>query len=303
MLKPVIQARSLRKSFNGREVIRGVDFDVPPGVCFGILGPNGAGKTTLIRMLLGLSPVSGGNYRLFDRQVGDPGLRQRIGVVFQDNNLDPDFTVRENLLVYASYYGIGKAEAARRLPPLLKFAALTEREHSKVSALSGGMCRRLMLARALINEPDLIVLDEPTTGLDPQARHLIWQRLRQLRAQGKTLVLTTHYMEEAEQLCDTLMILDAGRVLEQGAPRELVKRHIETEVVEIRGDSEAPPVDALGAGLDVRIEQVGGDFFCYMDDAEPLLARCRGIENLHYLHRPSNLEDVFLKLTGRELRE
>jgi lipooligosaccharide transport system ATP-binding protein len=303
MPEPIVRARNLCKSYGQRKVVRGVDFDVPRGVCFGILGPNGAGKTTLIRMLLGMSPVTSGDYLLFGEPAGGASQRARIGVVPQGDNLDPDFTVRENLLVYASYFGIGSRIAGERMRELLAFAELSERGESMVGTLSGGMRRRLMIARALINDPDLVILDEPTTGLDPQTRHLIWQRLRRLRSGGKTLILTTHYMEEAEQLCDELIILDQGVILEQGRPRQLVLRHVEAEVVEIRGEVSRTDVMGLSSGLDVRKEHVGDTWFCYANDARPLLARCRERKDLEYIHRPGNLEDVFLRLTGRDLRE
>lgn len=199
MIDAVVSATGIRKHFGEREVICGVNFDIRPGICFGILGPNGAGKTTLMRMLTGLSPVTSGEYRLFGSSVSDTSLHHRIGVVPQQDNLDPDFSVRQNLKVYAGYFGIGAAEADARIDELLEFSALTMRGNDRVSTLSGGMRRRLMVARALINNPDLIVLNEPSTGLDPQARHLIWQRLRSLKTQGKTLILTTHYMEEAAE--------------------------------------------------------------------------------------------------------
>jgi len=299
----VVSARHLRKYFGDREVIRDVDFDIPAGICFGILGPNGAGKTTLIRMLLGMSPVSAGDYLLFGQPVHDRRLHARVGVVPQMDNLDPDFTVQENLTVFASFFGIAVADVAVRLDELLDFAALSGREKDTVASLSGGMRRRLMVARALINEPELIILDEPTTGLDPQARHLIWQRLRSLKRRGKTLILTTHYMEEAQELCDDIMVLDQGRVLDRGSPHELIARHVEPEVVALRGLVSGTDVHALCEGLGVRLEHVGDTWFCYMQDARPLLARCADAPELNFIHRPASLEDVFLTLTGRELKE
>ena len=303
MHEVVVSARGVRKHFAGREVVCGVDFDIRPGICFGILGPNGAGKTTLIRMLLGMSPVSGGVYTLFGRPVGDREVRARIGVVPQMDNLDPDFSVRQNLQVYARYFGIRPRQAAPRVDALLAFAELSARGDSAVSDLSGGMKRRLMIARALINDPDLVVLDEPTTGLDPQARHLIWQRLRELKRRGKTLVLTTHYMEEAEQLCDELMVLERGRILARGSPAQLMRAHVEPEVVELRGGLDDADIDKLCAGLELRCEHVADTWFCYVQDARPLVARCAAMPGLSYVHRPTNLEDVFLRLTGRELRD
>ncbi|MFQ5581950.1 MAG: ATP-binding cassette domain-containing protein [Mariprofundaceae bacterium] len=303
MHEMVVSAYGLHKHFGNREVVCGVDFEIPAGICFGILGPNGAGKTTLMRMLLGISPISKGDYRLFGHPVDDRSLRARVGVVPQMDNLDPDFTVRENLTVFASYFGIAASDVGMRIDDLLDFAALNGRTNDTVASLSGGMRRRLMIARALINEPDLIVLDEPTTGLDPQARHLIWQRLRSLKMRGKTLVLTTHYMEEAQELCDEIMILDNGQVLDRGTPDELIGRHVEAEVVALRGLLSGADVDVLCDGLDVRREHVGDTWFCYMRDARPLLARCADAAELSFIHRPASLEDVFLTLTGRELRE
>jgi lipooligosaccharide transport system ATP-binding protein len=223
-------------------------------------------------------------------------------VVPQFDNLDPDFSVEENLLVYGRYFGLRRGELAPRLPGLLEFAGLAGRSGAKIQTLSGGMKRRLTLARALVNDPQLLFMDEPTTGLDPQARHLIWERLRRLTQQGRTLVLTTHFMEEAERLCNRVAIMDHGRVIAEGSPRELIARHIEPQVVEVHG----PGLEgwAGGAGrLATRCERVGETLFCYAADPEPVLAQLRGREDLSYLHRPANLEDVFLKLTGRDLRD
>ena len=303
MVDAVVYARGVRKFFGEREVVRGIDFEIPAGVCFGILGPNGAGKTTLMRMLIGMSPVSAGEYTVFNQPVGDAALHARIGVVPQQDNLDPDFSVRANLLVYANYFGIDKATASRRAEELLAFASLEARADDAVTSLSGGMKRRLMIARSLVNDPDLVVLDEPTTGLDPQARHLIWQRLRSLKARGKTLILTTHYMEEAAELCDEIMVLDHGQVLDRGTPRQLITRHVEPEVVAVRGLADVQAADALCAGLAVRREHVGDTWFCYMQDARLLVSRCADDAALTFIHRPASLEDVFLKLTGRDLRE
>lgn len=299
----VVRARQLRKIFGEREALRGVSFDIPAGICFGILGPNGAGKTTLMRMLVGLSPITAGEYQLFGHNVGDAELHHRVGVVPQQDNLDPDFTVINNLVVYANYFGIDSATAYQRAHALLEFASLNARANDSVEGLSGGMRRRLMIARALVNNPDLVVLDEPSTGLDPQARHLIWQRLRSLKSKGKTLVLTTHYMEEAAELCDEIMVLDHGDILDRGSPRELISRHVEPEVVAIRGITDEAALQELCAGLDVRLEAVGDTWFCYMQDAKALVSRCAAQHGLIFIHRPASLEDVFLKLTGRDLRE
>jgi lipooligosaccharide transport system ATP-binding protein len=229
-------------------------------------------------------------------------IRARIGVVPQAENLDPDFTVLENLRIYASYFGLRRRRIAARIEDLLAFAALTERRDAKTETLSGGMKRRLMIARALINEPELVVLDEPTSGLDPQARHVIWARLAELRAAGTTLILTTHYMEEAERLCDRLVIMDHGHILDAGTPRALIDRHLEPEVIEIRGAPEAS-LAMFGAEVNCRLERMGGSLYCYTRDSAPLLARLQQRHGMTFLHRPAGLEDVFLRLTGRELRD
>ncbi len=301
---PLASVRGLRKCYGRQTVVDGVDFDIPRGRCFGFLGPNGAGKTTTLRMLLGLTPPSGGSIRLFDLDIPRQAreARFRVGVVPQADNLDPDFSVAENLRIYASYFGLPRPQVEDRIAPLLEFAALSERRDAKTEALSGGMQRRLTIARALINQPELLMLDEPTTGLDPQARHLIWARLGELREAGTTLILTTHYMEEAERLCDELVIMDHGRILDQGSPRQLIARHVEPEVVEVRAEvgSRLPPLEGLPG---CRVEAVGSSLYCYTSDAAPLLERLQIVPGLTYLHRRGGLEDVFLKLTGRELRD
>jgi lipooligosaccharide transport system ATP-binding protein len=229
--------------------------------------------------------------------------RQRVGVVPQFDNLDPDFTVGENIMVFGRYFGMSDAAIKQRVPELLDFAQLTERADARIQTLSGGMKRRLTLARALVNDPDLLFLDEPTTGLDPQARHLLWERLRRLLNQGKTILLTTHFMDEAERLCNRLIIMDDGRVIAQGKPRELVAQHIEPEVVEVYGEGVQAWLDQHGARLSARAELTGETAFCYSADATALVATLQQREALRYLRRPANLEDLFLKLTGRELRD
>jgi lipooligosaccharide transport system ATP-binding protein len=300
----VVVARGLQKQFGDYQAVAGVDFDIPRGRCFGFLGPNGAGKTTTLRMLLGLTPSSAGSLKVFGLPVPEQAraVRARVGSVPQADNLDPDFTVRENLEIYASYFGINRRTARERIGRLLEFAALTDRADARTDTLSGGMQRRLTIARALINDPELVVLDEPTTGLDPQVRHLIWGRLAELRSRGTTLILTTHYMEEAERLCDELVVMDHGRILDQGAPAALVRRHVEPEVIEIR----AVPNDALeqlATSAGCRVERLGTSLYCYTHDPAPLLGRLREQSGLTFLHRPADLEDVFLKLTGRDLRK
>ena len=295
----------LRKSYDGREVVAGVDFELVPGECFGLLGPNGAGKTTTLRLALGLTQPDAGVITLLDHKVPERAreARTRVGVVPQIDNLDPDFTVRENLLVYGRYFGMTRAEVERRIPELLDYAELTARADARIQTLSGGMKRRLTLARALINDPDLLFLDEPTTGLDPQARHLIWERLRQLMLRGKTLLLTTHFMDEAERLCHRLAIMDHGRIISSGTPRELIAQHIEPEVVEVYGDGAGHWAAVAGSKLAARCEKTGETVFCYAHDAHALIADLTDRGDMRYLHRRANLEDVFLKLTGRELRD
>ncbi len=307
----------LSKRFGDTEVVRDVSFTLQTGECFALLGPNGAGKTTTLRCCLGLTEPSAGRIEL----AGEPVPRRarqariRVGVVPQLDNLDPDFTVTENLLAYGRYFGLAHAVVRARIPELLHFAGLEGKAEAHLATLSGGMKRRLTLARALVNDPDLLMLDEPTTGLDPQARHLIWERLKALLARGKTVLLTTHFMDEAERLASRLAILDAGRLIAQGSPREVIQAHIEPEVVEVYGDwnGAAPPKDGehgaaawaarFATQFALRFEVSGETAFCYLRDAQPLIAHLHGQAGLRYLHRPANLEDVFLKLTGRELRD
>jgi lipooligosaccharide transport system ATP-binding protein len=303
-MSSVVQITGLRKQYNGREAVRGIDLSVPAGRCVGLLGPNGAGKTTTLRLLLGQSPVSGGEIRVFGLPIPQAGraVRARTGVVPQADNLDPDFTVAENLRVYGRYFGIPAATLDARIRELLEFVDLSDRADARIATLSGGMKRRLTIARALVNDPELVVLDEPTTGLDPQVRHMIWGRLRDLRHAGKTLLLTTHYMEEAERLCDELIIMDQGRILEQGTPAALIRKHAEPEVIEVRGE-EGLARQALADAGQGRFEAVGDTYYYYTRDARAVVKQLEGMPGLTFLHRPANLEDVFLKLTGRELRE
>jgi lipooligosaccharide transport system ATP-binding protein len=294
----------LRKSYGGRSVISGITFSVAVGACFGILGPNGAGKTTTLRCCLGLTPPDAGKILLGRHSIPEEvcAARSRVGVVPQFDNLDPDFTVCENLLVYARYFGLNKAEMRARIPGLLDFSGLADKENARVETLSGGMKRRLTLARALVNDPDILFLDEPTTGLYPQARHLIWDRLKQLVAQGKTLILTTHFMEEAERLCGRLIVLDHGRIVAEGNPHELIASHIEPNVVEIFGENAVLWAQAH-RDLCTRLEIAGETAYFYCDDTAPVRDALDRERALHSLHRVANLEDVFIKLTGRELRD
>jgi lipooligosaccharide transport system ATP-binding protein len=304
-MNAVLSARNLRKCYGDHVVVDGLNLTIRRGECFGLLGPNGAGKTTTLRLLLGLIVPDEGELRLFDYTVPQHArpARLRVGVVPQLDNLDPDFTVAENLLVYGRYFGISEAAIEAKLPELLEFASLTSKRDAKVPTLSGGMKRRLTLARALVNDPEVIFLDEPTTGLDPQARHLIWQRLRELTSRGKTLVLTTHFMEEAERLCHRLAVMDNGRVISSGSPRELIEQNIEPQVVEVFGEMAADWAQSHAVLHAQRFEVSGESVFCYVDDAQPLLHELQRHPELRYLHRPANMEDVFLKLTGREMRE
>ena len=301
----VLAVAGLVKRYGGQEVVRGLSFEILRGECFGLLGPNGAGKTTTLRCCLGLVEPDAGTIDL----VGEPvpkaarQARMRVGVVPQMDNLDPDFTVTENLLVYGRYFGIDRATLDARIPKLLDLAGLAARARAPVRTLSGGMKRRLTLARALVNDPDLLILDEPTTGLDPQARHLIWDGLRQLVAQGKTILLTTHFMDEAERLATRLAVIDHGRMIACDAPRALIAEHVEPEVVEVYGDEARAWAEARGRSLSKRLEIAGETAFCYAVDAKPLLADLASHAGVQYLHRPANLEDLFIKLTGRELRD
>ncbi len=302
-----LDVRDLRKTYSGQAVVAGLSFAVEPGTCFGLLGPNGAGKTTTLRLCLGLTGPDSGAIELNGYAIPADGqqARARVGVVPQFDNLDPDFTCAENLLVFGRYFGLKDADIKARIPQLLDFAGLASKADARIATLSGGMKRRLTLARALVNDPDIVFLDEPTTGLDPQARHLIWDRLKQLKAAGKTLILTTHFMDEAERLCDTLIVIDHGRKITEGSPRQLIAEHIEPQVIEVfdelRGQL-APFVEAHRA-LAERVETSGETAFFYCREPRPLLAKLAEADGLRYVHRASNLEDVFIKLTGRELRD
>ncbi len=302
-----LDVRDLRKTYGDQTVVAGLSFAVEPGTCFGLLGPNGAGKTTTLRLCLGLTGPDSGSIELNGCAIPADGqqARTRVGVVPQFDNLDPDFTCAENLLVFGRYFGLKDADIKGRIPQLLDFAGLASKADARIATLSGGMKRRLTLARALVNDPDIVFLDEPTTGLDPQARHLIWDRLKQLKAAGKTLILTTHFMDEAERLCDTLIVIDHGRKITEGSPRELIAEHIEPQVIEVfdelRGQL-APFVEAHRS-LAERVETSGETAFFYCRAPQPLLAKLAEVDGLRYVHRASNLEDVFIKLTGRELRD
>jgi lipooligosaccharide transport system ATP-binding protein len=303
----LVQARGLRKSFGGFEAVRGLDVDVARGEVFGFLGPNGAGKSSTMRMIACVSPRTGGSLQVLgmDPDVDGPRIRARIGVVPQLDNLDAELTVRENLQVYGRYFGLSRARVREKAVELMEFAQLSDRADTPVEPLSGGMKRRLTIARSLVNDPELLLLDEPTTGLDPQARHLLWERLYRLKREGVTQIVTTHYMDEAEQLCDRLVVMDGGVIAAEGSPAELIARYSTREVLELRFPPDvAAPVDVAGR-LAERVEVLPDRVLLYTADGERLqgeLARA-GIRPQSGLVRRSSLEDVFLRLTGRTLVE
>ncbi len=299
-----LSVRGLVKRYGDVNVVDGIDLDVRAGECHGLLGPNGAGKTTTLRLALGLITADAGEIELLGHRLPEDAAlaRASVGVVPQVDSLDPDFTVTENLFAYGRYFGLGRRELATRVPGLLELFGLAAKAGAPVPTLSGGMKRRLTLARALINDPSLILLDEPTTGLDPQARHLVWQSLRQLTARGKTLLLTTHFMEEAERLCDRISVIDRGRMIAEGSPRDLIRAHVEPHVVEVHGDGLDAWATEAGRWCR-RAERVGETLFCYLDQPASLIAELDRKPGLRYLQRPASLEDVFLKLTGRDLRD
>ena len=302
----LIRARGLRKAYGDVEAVRGIDLDVRAGESFGFLGPNGAGKSSTMRMIAAVSPPTSGELSVvgLDPATRGPEIRARLGVCPQEDTLDLELNVRENLSVYASYFGIRRAEAVARADELLEFVQLTEKAKAKVSDLSGGMKRRLTVARSLVNDPDLLLLDEPTTGLDPQARHLLWDRLFRLKQRGVTLVITTHYMDEAEQLCDRLVVMDGGEIVAEGSPLDLIRMHSTREVAELRfGVGEHQAVAERVADLADRVEVLPDRLLLYTEDGEEALARVheRGLDPVAVLVRRSTLEDVFLRLTGRTL--
>ena len=306
MTPPLVSARSLTKRFGDFVAVDGIDFDVRRGEAFGFLGPNGAGKSSTMRMIGAVSPVTTGTLRVFgmDPEKDGPAIRARLGVVPQENNLDTELPVEENLLIYGRYFGLSRPVIRERIEELLDFAQLSERRRDVVDHLSGGMKRRLIIARALINQPELIILDEPTTGLDPQARHALWDRLYRLKQRGATLIITTHYMDEAEQLCDRLVIMDKGKVVAEGSPRELIRAHSPREVVELRFavDEQEAAVDKLD-GLAKRTEVLPDRVLLYTDDADRITSEVQdlGLTPESVVERRSTLEDVFLRLTGRTL--
>ncbi|HSP53006.1 MAG TPA: ATP-binding cassette domain-containing protein [Cryobacterium sp.] len=308
MPEPVIVAQNLVKKYKDFAAVDGISFEVAPGESFGLLGPNGAGKSTTMRMVGAVSTRTGGDLRILglDPNRYGPEIRSRLGVVPQADNLDTELRVRENLLVYGRYFGLPRAQVARRADELLAFAQLEDKAKSKVDMLSGGMKRRLTIARALINDPSILLLDEPTTGLDPQARHILWDRLFRLKEQGTTLLLTTHYMDEAEQLCDRLVVIDKGVIMAEGAPAELIRTYSSREVLEVRFGSDLnADVAAQIAGMGDRIEVLPDRILIYSENGESELVRIvdAGLTPITSLVRRSSLEDVFLRLTGRTLVE
>ena len=304
----LLHARQLTKRFGDFTAVDGVDFQVAPGESFGFLGPNGAGKTSTMRMIACMSPVTSGELRVLgmDPATHGPEIRARLGVVPQQDSLDMELTVEENLVIYGRYFDLSYAEARKRAKELLSFVQLTERAHDAVEPLSGGMKRRVTIARSLINQPDLLLLDEPTTGLDPQARHLLWDRLYRLKTQGVTLILTTHYMDEAEQLCDRLVVMDKARIVAEGSPRALIEQNASREVVELRFpvDGKAGVAEQLD-GLADRVETLPDRFLLYSDDGEATVVAVhdKGLRPEAVLVRRASLEDVFLRLSGRSLVE
>jgi lipooligosaccharide transport system ATP-binding protein len=301
-----VEARGLEKRFQTTVAVDGIELEIPVGGCFGFLGPNGAGKTTTIKMITCVSPPTAGQLYVLGRSVLDErrAIKARLGVVPQGMTLDGDLTARENLISFGAYHSLPRRESERRADELLEFAQLSERAGAEVEELSGGMQRRLLIARALVNDPELLVLDEPTTGLDPQARHLVWERLRRLKRGGKTLLLTTHYMEEAAQLCDQIVVLDHGRVIASGTPRELVRQNVAPRVVEVQGiETRADDVVRIADGLAQDVEAVGDRVLIYANDGEEIASRIRdaGVPHQALILREATLEDVFLRLTGHAL--
>ncbi|MFM9880262.1 MAG: ATP-binding cassette domain-containing protein [Burkholderiaceae bacterium] len=311
MSHPLLKISHLSKRYGNTAAVDDLSLEIAPGECLGVIGPNGAGKTTTIRMALGLVAPDAGSICYFPGGTGvglempqdQLAIKARLGVVSQFDSLDPDFSCAENLLVYGRYFGLPDAVIRERIPKLLEFAALTHKAHAKLNELSGGMKRRLSLARALVNDPQLLLLDEPTTGLDPQARHLMWERLQQLLVQGKSILLTTHFMDEAERLCHRLLVLDHGKQMVEGRPRELIGAHLEPDVVEVFGTGALDLVSSPLKVLAARVEVSGETVFFYTQNAGELLAALQSHPHLRTLHRPANLEDLFLKLTGRQIRE
>jgi lipooligosaccharide transport system ATP-binding protein len=303
---PLFQANHLHKRYGATTVVDDLSFTIAPGECLGVIGPNGAGKTTTIRMCLGLTAPDGGSIEALgglSMPRDARAIKAQLGVVSQFDTLDPDFSCAENLMVYARYFGMSRREITPRIPQLLDFASLSHKADVRPGELSGGMRRRLSLARALVNDPKLLMLDEPTTGLDPQARHLMWERLQLLLQQGKSILLTTHFMDEAERLCSRLIVIDHGRKIAEGRPRDLIAEHLEPDVVEVYGNGALGLAQSPLKDYAARVEVSGETVFFYTQDARGLLNALDSHKGLRTFHRPANLEDLFLKLTGRQIRE
>ncbi len=307
---PIFSIQGLSKKYGDATVVDSLSFDIKPGECLGVIGPNGAGKTTTIRMCLGLTAPDSGTVSFHQpgqNELHMPrdslAIKNQLGIVSQFDSLDPDFSCAENLLVFGRYFGMKDAVIKERIPKLLEFAALTSKANAKLSELSGGMKRRLSLARALVNDPQLLLLDEPTTGLDPQARHLMWERLQRLVQQGKSILLTTHFMDEAERLCNRLLVLDHGKKMTEGTPRQLIADNLEPDVVEVYGAGALELMSSPLKALASRVEVSGETVFFYTQNSKSLLDALASYPHLRTLHRPANLEDLFLKLTGRQIRE
>lgn len=305
MQSELFRVQHLHKRYGDATVVNDLSFEIAAGECLGVIGPNGAGKTTTIRMCLGLTAPDGGSIHALGMEMPKDALaiKAQLGVVSQLDTLDPDFSCAENLLVYGRYFGMKDAQIRARIPQLLEFASLTSKANAKPGELSGGMKRRLSLARALVNDPKLLLLDEPTTGLDPQARHLMWERLQLLLQQGKSILLTTHFMDEAERLCTRLLVLDHGKKIAEGKPRDLIAQHLEPDVVEVYGVGALALAEGPLRALASRVEISGETVFFYTGNAAELLQALHAHPQLRTLHRPANLEDLFLKLTGRQIRE
>lgn len=306
MHKSAISAKNLHKRYATFEAVKGISFDISEGTCFGFLGPNGAGKTTTMAMIYCAVQITEGELSVLgiDARKNPRKIKQTLGVSPQDENFDPDISVYENLLVYGGYFGIKRKILRERINELLDLMQLSEKRNSDIQSLSGGMRRRLLLARSLINRPKVLILDEPTTGLDPQARHLIWQKLESLKRSGTTMILTTHYMEEASRLCDKLVIMDKGKILEEGSPKDLISRHVGKDVIEVKlFGKEREPLFQMANDVINNFEDIGENVLLYPKDSTKLIQRLIEKNSYEFTHRQASLEDVFLKLTGRELIE
>ena len=302
----IIEAKGLTKNYGSFEAVKGINFKIPQGSCFGFLGPNGAGKTTTMSMLYCYVTITSGDLSIsgMNPKKDQRKIKEILGVVPQENNLDRDLSVYENLAIYAQYFGISYKKSKEKIYELLDFFNLTQKKDVRIAHLSGGMKRRLVLARAFLNDPQIIILDEPTTGLDPQARHLIWERLEKLKATGKTFVLTTHYMDEAARLCDELVLMDHGKILEQGKPQDLIYKHIGRETIEVKvSENESQKIMTHLKNFNFTSERTGTRLFLYTNQGAQILEKLIELNDFEFSHRQSTLEDVFLKLTGRTLRE